>query len=442
MAIVVPDSNARFMPQNILVQNPHIGFQTFQRFNGDTLNPAASRSWTEGFPIEYQPDRGTRHNVEFPDTTVAYFRLYWRFFEPEDGKYDFELFDRALRTAHARGQTLMIRLAPHGTDERSDTPDWYRKLSGDPDRGFMDEFHPTSPVFFDRFMRAVRALGERYDGDPRLDSVDMALYGQWGEGAGIHDLPLERQHQLVDTYTSSFSRTPLLGLINAPELIRYANLTRPVGFRADCLGDMNWHMLHFYPQHIAPIADVWKKAPVSFEVCWVMWHWMDEGWDIDYIAQQSLKWHISTFNAKSSPVPPAWESSVRAWLMRMGYRLQLRTFDYPGEAQAGDTLKLGFWMENAGVAPCYRSYPVVLKLVGEHETHSLRLDADIRDWLPGDTIWNGEVTLPENMAPGQYRLLFGITDDTERRNCITMPIDAQTEDGFTVLGKIRIKEEN
>ena len=32
--------------------NPGIGFMTFQRFNGDTLN-AGSR-WTEGYPVEYQ----------------------------------------------------------------------------------------------------------------------------------------------------------------------------------------------------------------------------------------------------------------------------------------------------------------------------------------------------------------------------------------------------
>lgn len=33
--------------------NPDIGFTTFQRFNGDSLN--AGTGWTEGFPIKYQP---------------------------------------------------------------------------------------------------------------------------------------------------------------------------------------------------------------------------------------------------------------------------------------------------------------------------------------------------------------------------------------------------
>ena len=95
-------------------------------------------------------------------------------------------------------------------------------------------------------------------------------------------------------------------------------------------------------------------------------------------------------------------------------------------------------MENAGVAPCYRQYPVVLRLVGEHASYTLELDADIRSFLPGDTLWNGAVELPREMVPGDYRLLFGITDAARTKNVITMPIDGEREDGFTVLGKIHI----
>ena len=37
--------------------NPGIGFTTFQRFNGDALNEG--QQWTEGYPIAYQPFKGT-----------------------------------------------------------------------------------------------------------------------------------------------------------------------------------------------------------------------------------------------------------------------------------------------------------------------------------------------------------------------------------------------
>lgn len=47
-----------------VLTNPGIGFTTFQRFNGDTLN--AGTKWTEGFPIDYQPFHGTLQNKDFP----------------------------------------------------------------------------------------------------------------------------------------------------------------------------------------------------------------------------------------------------------------------------------------------------------------------------------------------------------------------------------------
>ena len=85
-----------------VLTNPGIGFMTFQRFNGDALN--AGLKWTEGFPIAYQDFKGSLENRNHPDTSIAYFRVYWRYLEPEQGKFSWDLFDNALKTAHNRGQ--------------------------------------------------------------------------------------------------------------------------------------------------------------------------------------------------------------------------------------------------------------------------------------------------------------------------------------------------
>ena len=57
--------------------NPGIGFMTFQRFNGDALNEGIR--WTEGMPIEYQDFDGSLENEDHPMTSIAYFRVYWKF---------------------------------------------------------------------------------------------------------------------------------------------------------------------------------------------------------------------------------------------------------------------------------------------------------------------------------------------------------------------------
>src|ERR1035437_9350969 len=104
--------------------NPGIGFMTFQRFNGDKLNEGLK--WTEGFPIVYQEFKGSLENENHHMTSIAYFRIYWKFVEPEQGKYNWQMLDTALRTAHDRKQTLMLLIAPYGTTKDSDVPDWYR----------------------------------------------------------------------------------------------------------------------------------------------------------------------------------------------------------------------------------------------------------------------------------------------------------------------------
>jgi len=109
--------------------NPGIGFMTFQRFNGDSLN--AAKGWTEGKPIVYQEFDGNLENKDYPMTTIAYFRIYWKFIEPQMGKYRWDLIDKALTTARQRGQTLMLRIAPYGTGAGNDVPDWYRTMVGE-----------------------------------------------------------------------------------------------------------------------------------------------------------------------------------------------------------------------------------------------------------------------------------------------------------------------
>ena len=86
--------------------NPGIGFMTFQRFNGDRLNEGSR--WTEGYPIAYQAFDRSLKNEGYPDTSLAYFRIYWKFIEPVQGQYRWDLIDKALETAGNRRQTLLL----------------------------------------------------------------------------------------------------------------------------------------------------------------------------------------------------------------------------------------------------------------------------------------------------------------------------------------------
>ena len=134
-----------------VLTNPGIGFTTFQRFNGDTLN--AGEHWTEGYPIVYQKFNGELTNPNYPQTTIAYFRVDWSFIEPEMGKYNWPMIDKALRTAAERGQTLMLRIAPFEEGVK-DVPAWYRTLVGKEKKGpsFKWRIDPEDPSYLKYFV--------------------------------------------------------------------------------------------------------------------------------------------------------------------------------------------------------------------------------------------------------------------------------------------------
>lgn len=426
--------------------NPGIGFMTFQRFNGDRLN--VQKKWTEGYPIVYQPFDGDLTTEGHPMTSLAYFRIYWKFIEPQEGQYNWPLIDKALETAGQRGQTLLLRIAPYGTGADNDVPDWYRTMVG-PEKGLPVKkwrTDPEDPRYVKYFGAMVRALGARYDGRPQLESVDLSIVGAWGEGAGSAQLSEKTRKALVDAYLEAFQQTDLLMLLTDEKTNKYGLSKRDVGWRVDCLGDLGgfskqWcHMYDAYPQGIINFGmkDAWKRAPVSFEVCWVMQHWKDMGWDIDYIIDQSLKWHISSFNAKSSAVPAEWWPQVNRWLKRMGYRLVLRKFTYPVAVEPGGKLAFTSWWENKGVAPCYHPFRLALRMKRQEDCVVIPLRADLRQWLPGDAVCDGAVDVPAEVSAGQYDLDIGILDPRSDQPRVKLAIENRLPDGWYRMGTVRV----
>lgn len=425
--------------------NPGIGFMTFQRFNGDKLNEGTK--WTEGYPIVQQELDGNPENENHPMTSLAYFRVYWRFIEPEQGQYRWDLIDKTLETAAARGQTLLLRIAPYGTGADNDVPDWYRQRVGKED-GLPEKWrtNPEDPRYVKCFGDMVRALGARYDGHPSLESVDLSIVGAWGEGAGSDQLTQPTREALVDSYLEAFKKTLLVMLLTDEKTNLYGLSKRDVGWRVDCLGDMGgfsktWcHMCDYYPQAIINFGmqDAWKKAPVTLEVCWVMQKWKDEGWDIDYIIEQSLKWHISSFNAKSSPVPKEWTPQVDRWLRKMGYRFVLRKFTYPSIVQSGGELSFTSWWENQGVAPCYRPFRLALRLSRDRDNAVLITKADLRSWLPGDNLYDSAVAVPKGLEAGEYDLVIGVLSERVDEPRVRLAIEGRRDDGWYSLGRITV----
>ncbi len=439
-----------------ILTNPGMGFMTFQRFNGDSLNEGIR--WTEGFPIEYQEFDGDLENDRYPMTTLAYFRVYWKFIEPERNQYNWAMVDKALQTAHQRRQTLILRIAPYGTGPDRDVPDWYRAMVGVKDEWLPDgtgwRVDPEDPRYAEHFGKLIAELGSRYDGHPDLESVDLSIVGFWGEGRGSEILTHTTRATLVDAYTDHFKVTPLIMLLTDEKTNKYGLSKANVGWRVDCIGDLGFwaddqdgwtHMYRYYPWGIVNFGmqEAWETAPVSLEICGTMESWKQEqGYtseDVDYIINETLKWHISSFNAKSSPVPAEWQPQVDRWLKKMGYRFVLRNFAYPESVKPNEKLSFKSWWENKGVAPCYKKFLLALRLQSEQKTEVLTTNADINSWLPGDNIYDDAVYVPIDIPAGAYNIQVGIIDPRTHEPKVNLAIEGRDGEGWYTIGNIKVR---
>jgi|SRR5665647_933831 len=469
----------RVIPKEIndVLTNPGIGFTTFQRFNGDSLNNGIT--WTEGLPIKYQKFNGNLENKDYPMTSIAYFRVYWKYLEPEIGQFNWAMIDSALITAHNRHQTLMLRIAPYGSGsiiyDNNDAPTWYRAMVGDKNewipanQGFSFEkgkgwrVDPEDPRYAQYFGRMITELGKRYDGHPELESIDLSIVGHWGEGKGSRILSEETREVLVNAYTDNFKKTPLIMLLTDEKTNKYCLSQANVGWRVDCIGDLgfwakdkdnpDWaHMYDWYPQGIINFGmqDAWEKAPVSFEICGTFKSWKGErascncqGYDIDdvnYIINETLKWHISSFNAKSSAVPKEWQPLIDQWLNKMGYRFVLRNFSYPSSVARNEKLAFKSWWENKGVAPIYKkNFLLAIRLQSKNKSEVLLTDANIVSWLPGDNIYDDAVIIPPDLPTGIYQLQIGIVDRQTHQPKVSLAIEERDTEGWYSIGKVEIK---
>lgn len=420
------------MPIDDVLVNPGMGFTTFQRTNGEESETGPW--WDEGYLPGRYADTGRNTAPDHPECSLAYFRVFWKTLQPEKEEIRFDVLDDILARSASRGQTVVLRLMPHGYSPyppfrygidvgmtHCDVPAWYRKEADDTGYKMTDKqlCDPENPKYLLYFGTLVREVGKRYDGDPRLEAVDISLWRAWGESSGS-ELDPSLRDALLACYTESFRKTRLL-MMPDPVINRFRSEPLPMGWRYDSLGftcgfntpsdpdPRGGLMIDLYPQQILRngLSDLWQTAPVHFEVSFVMKAWKERGYFTEFSIRQSLKWHMSAFNNKNSPIPPELRPTVDDWLKKMGYRFELRNVVYPVSMCPDDrSFPIGITVENTGVAPVYLPYRLMLRLLKRDSGKRIYLptDADVRKWLPGDSLYEASLPLGEKLEAGTYDL--------------------------------------
>jgi hypothetical protein len=436
------------------VLNPHKGCATFQRFNGDPLYPTLV--WSESGPTEFPPRAFEGVAPGYLPTTVSYCRWFWDLFEPEDGRIDFRVIEQALATAAERGQTLQVRLMPHGSSKQPKVPAWYREKFKTVERITHAEAPPSnapiydSPEFIDRWGRVVTEFGRCFEGDPRLESVDMSFIGPWGEGAGeCSEAGIDR---MIAIYKAAHPKTPLMAMIDGYKMA--AGVRAGMGWRLDCFGDLGifphpgepkdqWWMHHFdcYPQEVVRCGaqDAWTHAPVTFESCGVPQRWFNLNFDLEFLIQQGLKFHGTVFMPKSTAMPPEWTGRLEAFCNDLGYRFVFRQLLIEARAKRGTPFEWRAWIENVGVAPIYRRYTFAIRATQGNRVYYHHSPGDILTWLPGDGVLDEKLALPKEFQPGSVMLHAALVNPETNQPKVRFAVEGTEPDGWLPLTTVEVE---
>jgi hypothetical protein len=311
----------------------------------------------------------------------------------------------------------------------------------------------TDPVFMNHAHDLMLDFGAKYNGHPAIDHIDVGWIGHWGEwhfteaedyGSSMPDYATKKQY--LDWMMEAFPDTRLIAQVNDIDMLKYGT-ENGMGWRADCFGDMRdgWnHMDNMYPEHtqVAGAEDVWMNAPVAFETCGWVEHWLILGYDVNEIIDRGLNdFHMSVLNIKSRPIPQEWIDEFEYFQKKMGYRLVLKRLVHMEYASPGETISFHSKWENKGVAPPYLDYPVRYRLrdASDETVAEWESEADIMEWLPGEYEIDDSFRIPDTIDYGDYWIDVSIaaTDDVIPAY-IKLAIEGWGEDGWYSVSSIDI----
>lgn len=206
-------------------------------FNGPLANPhkgftvPTGGTWVFVPEFEYGP-YGSLKNKAWDLISYGSGYQQWDKLNPRKGEYDWTELDKLLDELAKHGMGYALRVLPYtpspinGNDTPAEKYDWtpawvYAEgakkttatLQG---KGFLAQV----PVWDDSvYLWAAKefatALAAKYDGDPRIEYIDIRSFGEWGEWHASHldgsEMPSEKiQMEMLDHYASVFHKTQLV----------------------------------------------------------------------------------------------------------------------------------------------------------------------------------------------------------------------------------------
>ncbi|MBS1726393.1 MAG: DUF4832 domain-containing protein [Armatimonadetes bacterium] len=409
---------------------------TYKPAPGPIVNPL--KGWA--------PYVGEGSQIQQPYSMV-YFNVKWNELEPRDGVYKFNEWEKKTwDIPAAKGKLVVFRVSMDYPTEKTGVPQWLidagLKMTPYTDYGGGKSPDYSDPRLQKALLKFIKALGARYNSNPRVAFIQVGLLGFWGEW---HTWPRTElfasddfQKQVLDTMTKAFPDKKLMARNPSGVAGSYTNL----GFHDDMIpqdtvGSEDWKFLPGILAH--NLGANWKQYPRGGEmVPFASKQYMVDEYSTTLKAVQDVHftWIGPYCPALENIESDTFKSNCRQLIRTMGYQFSLTK----ASAQI-DGKNLAFRIEgtNDGVAPFYYPWTVRFALLDDQDHVAAQADStiDIRKWLPGNFRANGSVSFATK--PGKYRLALGVIDPYNRVPDVEFANQIDKIDGWQTLGQVQIK---
>ena len=210
---------------------------TLKRFDGPLANPhkgftvPTGGAWVFVPEFEYGP-YGSLNNTAWDLVTYGSGHQKWSKLNPAKDVYDWTELDKLLDALAEHNMGYALRVLPYSPSyiKSDDTPeeeyDWTppfvyemgakkitATLQGKGYRASVPVWDDS--VYLHYAKEFAKALAQKYDGDPRIEYIDVRSFGEWGEWHASHldgsEMPSDSiKMDMLDYYASVFKKTLLV----------------------------------------------------------------------------------------------------------------------------------------------------------------------------------------------------------------------------------------
>lgn len=232
----VAESSSAEIPSSTSVDTLRITY-ALKPFDGPLVNPhkgftvPTEGTWVFVPEFEYGP-YGSLNNKAWDLVTYGSGYQKWNKLNPAKDVYDWTELDKLLDALAEHNMGYALRVLPYspsfvkGDDTPEEEYDWTPKFVYESGAKKItatvqwNGYRATVPVWDDPvYLQAAKdfgtALAKKYDGDPRIEYIDIRSFGEWGEWHASHlngsEMPSEAvQIEMLDHYASVFKKTLLV----------------------------------------------------------------------------------------------------------------------------------------------------------------------------------------------------------------------------------------